>query len=382
MSFPPNPNTTMGRPNHGQPPREVSKLEASKDSPNLSEDEGPLDLSMPRLPNGNPKPMHSGNAVVGSYDVDSSDQPIDYSKKYVESNSSNSAMKSNYVPRNSLVLCKPRNDIRVDPYGDYAETDLDQPTDYSLRYAEDDTDDEETQNEEYFAGNEQEDTVKTYCTEGTPFDTPLNFSTSTSMSDLRLDEGKDLEGGRKVGRKIIQDERLDNRNATVTIKPDILTFAEEEGKESKELKEVEESETEIRTKETKNLSDELVLNSSSVSIDKPINYYDEGTPGRMSRSSSLSSLGCEIIREIGEASLDGIEESAGQKKVVHSKVIHPGLPVSPIPMASSGRAESEEDLVDPQVEQALDNSVESQESVVSGADEETKGDERVGDKEG
>lgn len=46
----------------------------------------------------------------------------------------------------------------------YAETDLDQPTDYSLRYAEDDT-----------------EKPQTYCTEGTPY----NFSTATSLSDLR-----------------------------------------------------------------------------------------------------------------------------------------------------------------------------------------------------
>lgn len=46
----------------------------------------------------------------------------------------------------------------------YAETDLDQPTDYSLRYAEEDT-----------------EKPQTYCTEGTPY----NFSTATSLSDLR-----------------------------------------------------------------------------------------------------------------------------------------------------------------------------------------------------
>lgn len=46
----------------------------------------------------------------------------------------------------------------------YAETDLDEPTDYSLRYAEDDT-----------------EKPQTYCTEGTPY----NFSTATSLSDLR-----------------------------------------------------------------------------------------------------------------------------------------------------------------------------------------------------
>ncbi|KAK9877636.1 hypothetical protein WA026_019306 [Henosepilachna vigintioctopunctata] len=69
----------------------------------------------------------------------------------------------------------------------YAKTDLDQPTDYSLRYAENDSDSdsqecvniEKTRTE--FVG----DTVKTYCTEGTPYETPFNFSTSTDVENSR-----------------------------------------------------------------------------------------------------------------------------------------------------------------------------------------------------
>lgn len=75
-------------------------------------------------------------------------------------------------------------------FGDYAETDLDQPTDYSLRYGEQTVDDEK-QHSGFFSGNDQgllhEDTVRTYYTEGTPRETSLNSSRATSASDLQDD---------------------------------------------------------------------------------------------------------------------------------------------------------------------------------------------------
>ncbi|XP_044013001.1 protein PF14_0175-like isoform X2 [Aphidius gifuensis] len=77
----------------------------------------------------------------------------------------------------------------IDPFSDYAETDLDQPTNYSLRYAEKNSDEDEKQSSGYFAGSEQdiEDTVKTYYTEGTPYENSLNSSRATSHSDLQDD---------------------------------------------------------------------------------------------------------------------------------------------------------------------------------------------------
>lgn len=70
-------------------------------------------------------------------------------------------------------------------YGAYAETDLDNPdqaTNYSLRYGEQEEEEEEEQEAKppYFR-SAAEDSLKTYYTEGTP----LNFSTATSVSDLR-----------------------------------------------------------------------------------------------------------------------------------------------------------------------------------------------------
>lgn len=79
-------------------------------------------------------------------------------------------------------------------YRMYAETDLDQPTDYSLRYAEDDPESEsdsdvsDDEDEKDGPAEFEGDCVKTYCTEGTPYETPFNFSRSTSMLDLRKSE--------------------------------------------------------------------------------------------------------------------------------------------------------------------------------------------------
>jgi adenomatosis polyposis coli protein len=70
----------------------------------------------------------------------------------------------------------------IDPFHDYTETDLDQPTDYSIKYAEH-TSDDDKQSSAYFTCTEQ-DTVKTYCTEGTPYQGSLNSSRASSASDL------------------------------------------------------------------------------------------------------------------------------------------------------------------------------------------------------
>ncbi|XP_011256356.1 uncharacterized protein LOC105251334 isoform X2 [Camponotus floridanus] len=82
----------------------------------------------------------------------------------------------------------------IDPdnnlFGDYAETDLDQPTDYSLRYGEQTIEDEK-QHSGFFSANDQgllhEDTIRTYYTEGTPREASLNSSRATSASDLQDD---------------------------------------------------------------------------------------------------------------------------------------------------------------------------------------------------
>ena len=105
-------------------------------------------------------------------------------------------------------------------FSDYAETDLDQPTDYSLRYAERSLEDDEKQHSHYFVSNEQglihEDTVKTYCTEGTPHGTSLNSSRAASASDLQEDSRQ-----RNLSRKMQEQGKLQSKeglNLACTVK--------------------------------------------------------------------------------------------------------------------------------------------------------------------
>ncbi|GAB6032124.1 hypothetical protein CHUAL_010487 [Chamberlinius hualienensis] len=166
------------------------------------------------------------------------EQPVNYSLKYTEEseliNKSNSENSRNKVGEEDI-------------YSHYAETDLDDPdqlTNYSLRYTEDtDTTDHFTppgpKDEKPYFGSEEyqakgpschDDTVRIYCTE----DTPLNFSSATSMTDLRD----------------IQDAKNEKSN----------TPAEAEAA----------------------IKDEA--------SDRTVSYCVEGTPACLSRVSSLSSL--------------------------------------------------------------------------------------------
>ena len=107
-----------------------------------------------------------------------------------------------------------------DPFNEYAETDLDQPTDYSIRYAEH-TSDDDKQSSAYFTGTEHEqDTVKTYCTEGTPYQGSLNSSRASSASDLR-DENKLKTHVRKIShstQKILSDDLNSDANIEQDLK--------------------------------------------------------------------------------------------------------------------------------------------------------------------
>lgn len=212
-----------------------------------------------------------------AYDEDVNDQPVDYSKKYIERNAPPQnqhladGSQASRVSKKEFGEC----DNKVDLFGDYAETDLDQPTDYSLRYAEDDTDEEEKQNTEYFPGSEQEDTVKTYCTEGTPYETPFNFSTATSMSDLRVEDMKENVVMKKVPKKTIE---VASKIPVSFIKQTESLNCDEQGLITKELEE-------------ENSKDTAVLNPGQVTPEKIVSYYEEEeTSHGFSRANSLSSL--------------------------------------------------------------------------------------------
>lgn len=217
-----------------------------------------------------------------TYDEDVNDQPVDYSRKYMERNAptqnqcladASGSQAGSHTAKEEFDECEDK----VDLFGDYAETDLDQPTDYSLRYAEDDTDEEEKQNTEYFPGSEQEDTVKTYCTEGTPYETPFNFSTATSMSDLRVEDVKEQHVlVKKVPKKTT--EAANKLSVSFIKQTEALDCNEQDGLIAKELEE-------------ENSKDTTVLNPGQVTPEKIVSYYEEEETSRgFSRVNSLSSL--------------------------------------------------------------------------------------------
>ncbi|EFN86669.1 Adenomatous polyposis coli protein [Harpegnathos saltator] len=122
-------------------------------------------------------------------------------------------------------------------FGDYAETDLDQPTDYSLRYGEQTIDDEK-QHSGFFSSNDQgllhEDTVRTYYTEGTPRETSLNSSRATSASDLQEDSrirnsAKKLPAERyNKTRQAAEDSHGECQASSLTDVPKLNDFVESE----------------------------------------------------------------------------------------------------------------------------------------------------------
>lgn len=213
------------------------------------------------------------------------DLPVDYSKKYTERN----APPQNHLAESGAQQSRRASkkeygerDSKVDLFGDYAETDLDQPTDYSLRYAEDDTDEEEKQGAEYFPVSGQEDTVKTYCTEGTPYETPFNFSTATSMSDLRVEDVKESELSKKMPKKPIEIVR---KSPVSFIKqPETPDCDEQDGLITKELEE-------------ENPKDTAVLNPGQVTPEKIVSYYEEETSHGFSRANSFSSLSSAVTSQ-------------------------------------------------------------------------------------
>nr|XP_012231160.1 PREDICTED: adenomatous polyposis coli protein-like isoform X2 [Linepithema humile] len=224
------------------------------------------------------------NGTEDAYDEDINDQPVDYSKKYIERNAppQNRLADESQTSRRVSKKEFDERDSKVDLFSDYAETDLDQPTDYSLRYgAEGDTDEEEKQSTEYFPGSEQEDTIKTYCTEGTPYETPFNFSTATSMSDLRDMKESDLL--KKMPKKTI--EMTSKSPVSFIEETRTIDCDEQDNLITKELEE-------------ENPKDTAVLNPGQVTPEKIVSYYEEeGTLQGFSRANSLNSLNSAVTSQ-------------------------------------------------------------------------------------
>ncbi|XP_045516064.1 adenomatous polyposis coli protein-like isoform X1 [Pieris brassicae] len=216
------------------------------------------------------------NYTESGYDVDqdSCDQPIDFSRKYSETK----IVESEPVGKAKIPNKKyPKKGSGT--FGDYQETDLDQPTDYSLRYAE-------LQSETGSDTSEppgpsiDEDTIKHFATEGTPYETPIIFSTATSMSDLRV---------------IGKDGKPKTSNAKEN--PEVMTHSDEKDTCSIEDPPRHDNDVAVSTPQTcepvpdKREMFDTKFSSGTISPERPVNYCDEGTPGYFSRVSSLSSIG-------------------------------------------------------------------------------------------
>lgn len=160
-----------------------------------------------------------------SFDSEADERPIDYSKKYGDATAQ--------PPQLPGPSSNP-DEEEAEPSG-FQETDLDQPTDYSKVYAENDVSDLEDEKSSSFeqqppvAPPAEEDQVKCFFTEGTP----QAISNAPSITDLR--------------------------KATMVLPA---------------------------VKATKTAT----FHSGTHSPERPVNYCVEGTPGGLSRCDSLSDL--------------------------------------------------------------------------------------------
>ncbi|XP_062539465.1 adenomatous polyposis coli protein-like isoform X2 [Armigeres subalbatus] len=173
-----------------------------------------------------------------------------------------------------------------EPYQDYQETDIDQITDYSLRYAENQSEDsDEDKAENYQRTNPTsgicemgEDTVKCYYTEGTP----QIISSATSMSDLRVQ----LVGGGSNSNNGPTAPVTTHKSGTLPKSDPIPIGAANSGVNS----------SGSGASAGRSLPKALGGDTGCNTPDKPYNYCEEGTPD-FSRDTSLNVLDLNADRD-------------------------------------------------------------------------------------
>lgn len=271
---------------------------------------------------------YSRNLAEVDIENDAQEEPLNYSLKCGagttmktptnESMASMSQSTERPVPKIDNYVVERRETRKTEPHAEaeresenftgYTETDLDQPTNFSLRYSEERDSDEaalyrrppkppQEPSSQFFEPSIHDDSVKTYCTEGTPYETPYNFSTATSMTDLREPSIKERE--REGSSAPSTDEKKKEQDSKVESLENV-----EDSDDARDTLEPLPSHTGLPVKSG--------LSSGMMTPDKPVTYCVEGTPVCLSRFSSVSSLTSGEINAnndrdglLGELSEDG-----------------------------------------------------------------------------
>ncbi|XP_011700879.1 PREDICTED: uncharacterized protein LOC105457741 isoform X2 [Wasmannia auropunctata] len=215
-------------------------------------------------------------------------------------------------------------------FGDYAETDLDQPTDYSLRYGEQTIDDEK-QHSDFFTSTDQglvhEDTVKTYYTEGTPRES-LNSSRATSASDLQ-DDSRIRSSSKKLPEQYKASRVEDHGECKVSFLTDVP-----------KLKDFTESETELNLRDVTHLTDDESTNRSLPYLEEDMSKRLKGNreDAIMQSHSSIRTTPISMILGNSEYNDDHEKESSSRINSLDSKQnskVNKDLPSSDIELSSS-----------------------------------------------
>lgn len=198
------------------------------------------------------------------------------SLQYTEANSTGSPMVNNFMSTKASTSTNGerimsaskihlfQNSFHEQNGNDLEDDDMDErPRDYSLRFQDAEDPDlnqgraraslPTKENRSDDIEEDTEDTVKTFCTEGTPYDTPCLISTATSMSDLR---DPDLDT-----------KMFHKRPSKATLSSD--QYQPVSG----------------------------TFSGMDTPSEKPQVFDTEGTPGFFSRADSLSSLGSEDVQD-------------------------------------------------------------------------------------
>ncbi|XP_055598736.1 mucin-17-like [Uranotaenia lowii] len=171
-----------------------------------------------------------------------------------------------------------------EPYQDYQETDIDQITDYSLRYGENQSEEESEEENNLRTANPTggilmaEDTIKCYYTEGTP----QIISSATSMSDLRVQ----MTGEKNQPATAQSKEEI--RQGTMTKSrpiPIITTGGNSSGAGNRTSNQQQQPQQQQCLEVHGVESNDTGCNTP----DKPYNYCEEGTPD-FSRDASLNAI--------------------------------------------------------------------------------------------